>query len=174
MKSQKLQRVIEFMRAARLAAKPEQQHLQATPTELTIPSFEVRRLRAKLILEEALETIQAMGIDIYVDGSYDGDTLTGDLVGYEDKDICDPVGVADGLGDLEVVALGTYAAFGMDDEEIFSEVHRSNMTKFPAGYNGTQPDGKWKKPPTYSEPKLRDILAMQGLPINHIAYLHGQ
>ncbi len=45
------QRVEHFMRQAR----------QPLPEEPSIPSEEIRRLRAKLILEEALETIKALG-----------------------------------------------------------------------------------------------------------------
>jgi len=42
----------------------------------------------------------------------------------------DIVEVADAIGDLLYVIYGTAASFGMDSQQIFSEIHSSNMSKF--------------------------------------------
>jgi predicted HAD superfamily Cof-like phosphohydrolase len=86
-----------------------------------LPSLDIRRLRANLILEEAAETIRALGFKIQTTPS-----------SIEVVECCNPdlVLIADGLADLHYVAYcGTGAACGLDMEPIFAEVHRSNMTK---------------------------------------------
>lgn len=64
----------------------------------------VKVLRLRLMMEELGELAEAIH--------------TGDLVQ-----------IADGLADLEYVTVGTAIAFGIPHEEVFREVHRSNMTK---------------------------------------------
>jgi predicted HAD superfamily Cof-like phosphohydrolase len=99
---------------------------QETPDKPCIPSLEIRKLRAKLILEEALETIEALGFTLEVK---DGFTV------QDYFDACldikpDLIQIADGLADLHYVAYcGTAVACGIDMEPVFAEVHRSNMSK---------------------------------------------
>jgi predicted HAD superfamily Cof-like phosphohydrolase len=62
-------------------------------------------LRARLLLEETRETVEALA--------------TGDRVAF-----------ADGLADLIYVAIGAALAYGIPLEEVWSEVQRSNMSKF--------------------------------------------
>lgn len=62
-------------------------------------------LRARLLLEETRETVEAL--------------VKGDRVGF-----------ADGLADLIYVAIGAALAYGIPLEEVWSEVQRSNMSKF--------------------------------------------
>ncbi len=69
------------------------------------------------------------------------------------------VGVADALGDLLYVVLGTAVTCGINLEPVFREIHRSNMTK-QGGYKS--PNGKWTKPDTYDLAKLLPILERQG------------
>jgi len=54
-------RIKEFMKLAG----------QDTPKKPIEPSSEIRKLRAKLILEEALETISALGFEVYPDRGYE-------------------------------------------------------------------------------------------------------
>ena len=93
---------------------------QETPDKPTIPSLKIRKLRAKLILEEALEEIDALGL--CVEGQCD-------IV--ESNIEPDLVLIADGLADSHYVGyLGTAIACGINNmDEIFDEVHRSNMAK---------------------------------------------
>ena len=69
------------------------------------------------------------------------------------------VDVADALTDLLVVVYGAGHAFGIDLNECFKEVHRSNMSKL--GEDGKpiyREDGKVLKVPNYSEPDLKGIV----------------
>ena len=66
--------------------------------------------------------------------------------------------VAKEMADLLYVVYGTAVSCGIDMEDIFREVHRSNMSKV-GGYK--REDGKWVKPPTYSPAKIAPILEAQ-------------
>jgi predicted HAD superfamily Cof-like phosphohydrolase len=64
----------------------------------------------------------------------------------------DIVGVADALGDLVYVVYGAALHFGINLDAVVQEIHRSNMTKSPAG------DGKAVKGPRYEAPAIGDLL----------------
>lgn len=71
------------------------------------------------------------------------------------------VEVADALADIHYVLMGTVLEFGLQDkyEEIFKEVHRSNMSKLDI--NGKpiyREDGKVIKSELYTRPEIADIL----------------
>jgi NTP pyrophosphatase (non-canonical NTP hydrolase) len=76
---------------------------------------------------------------------------------YVQKDLTK---VYDGLCDLIYVALWLANAAGLDIEEGFSEVHRSNMSKFIDGHRNEE-TGKWMKGPSYSPPNLAFLIAQQ-------------
>lgn len=99
-----------------------------------IPSEEEVKLRIQLINEELTELKDA----------------------FEDKDV---VEVADALGDLLYVVLGCAVTCGINLEPVFTEIHRSNMTK-KGGHKSAE--GKWIKPSTYEPAKLLPILERQG------------
>ena len=67
-------------------------------------SFDLRLLRAHLLLEELAETLVALARRNLVK-------------------------LADGAGDLDYVLHGTCIAFGINLEDITAEIHKSNMTK---------------------------------------------
>jgi predicted HAD superfamily Cof-like phosphohydrolase len=67
--------------------------------------------------------------------------------------------VADALGDLLYVVLGTANAYGLDMEPIFWEIHRSNLSKFIDGHR--REDGKWVKGKSYSPANLGPIIKQQ-------------
>lgn len=69
-----------------------------------LPVQERLHLRAKLIDEEAEETINAL--------------INNDIIE-----------AADGMADLCYVVFGTALELGIDLQKVFDEVHRSNMTK---------------------------------------------
>ena len=161
---------------------------QETPSKPTIPSIEIRALRAKLILEEALETIEALGFwvtrDKEISPRY---TLNSELFKPNLIDI------ADGCEDLKVVTEGTLIACGLcqdiitkvgnedhfNDDPLFDEVMRSNnskmWTKDEIDYEMTQDnmlsfrrfhdkfivmnaDGKVIKSSSYSPANLQPII----------------
>ena len=68
--------------------------------------------------------------------------------------------IADALGDMLYVLVGTILEHGMHHkiEEVFSEIHRSNMTKVVGGKVKRRDDGKILKPDTYEKPNIEAIL----------------
>ena len=77
-------------------------------------------LRSSLILEEANESIEAMKCVILEFGDKVGETMQAEFKLEE---------IADGLADLLYVTFGACLEFGIPIEEVFAEVHRSNMSK---------------------------------------------
>ncbi len=62
------------------------------------------------------------------------------------------------LADLMYVTIGTAVTFGLPLEEVFAEVHKSNMSKLgPDGKPIYREDGKVLKGPNYKEPDLEQF-----------------
>lgn len=123
---------------------------QEAPDKPTLPNHEVRLLRAKLILEEALETIDALGFDVSItvgkEEYQEGYAYIRDVdfqpIALHENSLRD---IADGCADLKVVTEGTMVACGLIDynrfqkepnrdvlnikDPLFAEVMRSNLTK---------------------------------------------
>lgn len=124
-----------------------QQFQQETPEKPVIPNLETRKLRAKLILEEALETLQGLGISAYVsnqDNEYE--SIHDFHFDFHEVDTWKPSLelIADGCEDLKVVTEGTLVACGLvvngekgilkpwneaKIDPLFNEVMRSNFSK---------------------------------------------
>jgi predicted HAD superfamily Cof-like phosphohydrolase len=73
----------------------------------------------------------------------------------------DTVEIADALGDMLYILLGTMLEHGMQDHmvRVFSEIHRSNMSKM--GKDGKpilREDGKILKGPNYFRPNITKII----------------
>ncbi len=100
-----------------------------------VPDEETKALRIRLIKEEIDETIEALETDNLIE-------------------------VADGIADSIVVLIGTAIAYGIDLEDVWNEVHYSNMSKFK---NGVIKDegGKVLKPDGWSAPDIPGILDSQ-------------
>ena len=107
---------------------------QEVLTEPTLPSAHLAKLRLELIREEFEElTVATNAMDI--------------------------VEIADALTDILYVVYGAGHAFGIDLDECYQEVHRSNMSKLGAdGKPIYREDGKILKGPNYFHPNLKDIL----------------
>lgn len=122
----------------------------------TLVSADVRKLRIKLILEEAIEFAEAAGFDVSLTTDADGKTA------WRLTERTDPpslVGMADGLADLRYVTEGAAVALGIPLERCFREVHRSNMSKL--GEDGKpiyREDGKILKGPNFQLPRLDLVL----------------
>lgn len=137
------------------------QGLPAVPIE---PSEEVRLLRAKLIFEEAMETISALGVTVYYDAGGGEFVNVMEDTKFDISMNMNFVEVIDGCCDLRVVTTGTLTALGVPDEPFQKLIDENNLAKFgPGGYraDGTPenpgPAGKWIKPPGHNSP---DILGM--------------
>ena len=79
----------------------------------------------------------------------------------------DLVEIADALADIVYIACGTAHAYGIDLDDVFEEVHRSNMTKLHTDARGQKrvvkrDDGKVLKPDTFEEPRIEEVLRRLG------------
>lgn len=61
------------------------------------------------------------------------------------------------LADLQYVLSGMVVALGLPMQEVFSRVHKSNMSKLVNGKVMKRADGKFLKGPNYQPPYLQDI-----------------
>lgn len=134
----------EFMRVA--GQKP--QRLVDT-IEVQESTSKDTRLYFDLIQEEYLELVNAYSAF--------------DEAIYSDERLEAIVRLSDGLADLLYVMSGLANTLGIPLQEIYAEVHRSNMTKFQRNQNGyyeilRREDGKVLKPDTYSKPNIEGIL----------------
>ena len=96
----------------------------------TLPDFNLGALRLDLIEEEVQELRDGLGKSSLLE-------------------------VADALTDILYVVYGAGHSLGIDLDDCFNEVHRSNMTKL--GEDGRpmyRDDGKVMKGPNYEEPFL--------------------
>ena len=98
-----------------------------------LPDINERGLRMKLLREEFEEYMEA----------------------EEENDL---VEIADALADLIYIACGTAVSYGIPLDEIYDEVHRSNMSKLVDGKPIYREDGKVMKPEGWSPPDIKGIL----------------
>ena len=118
-----------------------------------------REVRAKLIMEEAVETWAALGYNDYA--AIDEEGIIGELAHREvarfQKRFKEPdlVETIDGLCDLLYVVYGAAVTMGIDLDPFFAEVHRANMAK---DGGGTRADGKILKPEGWQPPDHEKII----------------
>lgn len=109
----------------------------------TVPDLETRKLLAKLVLEEALETVTALGFNgriAHIElGPHDGELNLEDII--------------DGACDTIYVATGVLVACGAPDIPHLKEVCDANDRKFPNGEAVINSEtGKYLKPPGWRGP----------------------
>lgn len=76
----------------------------------------------------------------------------------------DPIDIADAVADLLYVVYGTGIVFGTPVNEVFAEVHRSNMSKL--GEDGKpiyREDGKVLKGPNFRQPAIKTVIDIHSL-----------
>lgn len=141
---------------------------QACPLVPTVPDEKTRVLRARLMLEEVLETVAALGVTVTLTApTLDGADLhvpvAMDSLSFLAKGDVDLVEAADGCADVAVVTTGTLIALGIPDVELQEMVDENNLAKFgPGGYRDS--NGKWIKPPGHKPPPIASFLTGMGLP----------
>jgi predicted HAD superfamily Cof-like phosphohydrolase len=109
---------------------------QKDATKPTLVPKNLGKLRYSLLLEENKEYLEAV----------------------EKEDL---VEIADALGDQLYIIYGTILKHGLQDkiEEVFKEIHRSNMSKLGAdGRPIYREDGKILKGPAYTRPDIASII----------------
>ena len=97
------------------------------------PNKDERELRKKLLAEEYTE---------YVVAEYANDLVE----------------VADALADMIYIICGTAVSYGIPLDDIFEEVHASNMAKLVDGKVIRRADGKIQKPEGWEPPDIERIL----------------
>jgi predicted HAD superfamily Cof-like phosphohydrolase len=128
----------------------------------TSPALRDRELRAKLIMEEAVETVAALGYSVTAlidEEGIIGETPHREIARfakrYREPHFLDAI---DGFCDLIYVTLGAAVAAGIDLDPFFWEVQRANLDKL----NGpVREDGKQLKPEGWRGPEHEPILAKQ-------------
>ncbi len=100
-----------------------------------IPDKETKEIRMMLIREEVKETLDAMEV--------------GDLVE-----------IGDGIADSIVVLIGTALHYGIPLDDIWDEVHKTNMAKKDGPI---REDGKRLKPAGWQPPDVKGILIAHGM-----------
>ena len=98
-----------------------------------LPNVSERTLRMKLITEEFNELCDA----------------------EEANDIAE---IADALADIIYIACGTAVSYGIPLDDVFAEVHRSNMAKLVDGKVIRREDGKVQKPEGWTSPDIKGVL----------------
>lgn len=140
------------------------------------PSVSDRERRLRLILEEFLELVEAMGFQLCIDGAPANSSFENIGVTHIEGSSYCPVETADALADLNVVVNGTAVEFGIPIDMCDLEVFLSNMTKLgpdglaiingvtpgyrhgEEGFRSDAPVGKGLKGPNYIEPNIPMIL----------------
>ena len=97
------------------------------------PDDDERKLRVKLLREEVRE---------YMDGESFNNIIE----------------VADALADIIYIACGTAVSYGIPLDDVFAEVHRSNMAKLVNGKPIYREDGKVLKPEGWMPPDIKGVL----------------
>ena len=105
------------------------------------PTFAEREFREGLISEEWSELW-----DELFPTDFEGDSI--DLNSTK---------LAKELADLLYVVYGTAVSFGIDIDKVFTEVHKSNMSKLEDGKPVKREDGKVLKGKNYAPPNLEKL-----------------
>lgn len=161
---------------------PKSEHLQAVelfhvgmgvdvPAKPVVPSDERLLARAKLLMEEAMEFVEAAGIRLAVTVKPASAMLAEKYhslqqVNFEDLTFekmkpGDLVGMADGLADTMVICAGGMAICGIADLPLLREVNDNNLLKLATGHFDAE-RGKFIKAPNHPKPDIAKVLKAQG------------
>jgi predicted HAD superfamily Cof-like phosphohydrolase len=139
------------------------QPVLATPRA---PANKRVRLRLKLHLEEAVKECFEACLDLHETTAAPSHRdvflrAIGDLmwIAAVAPVRVDLSGAAKEFADAAYVVEGSFLEFGIDGNEVFDEVHRSNLTKEGSDMRA---DGKITKGPNYQPPDIAGVLKRQG------------
>jgi predicted HAD superfamily Cof-like phosphohydrolase len=134
---------------------------QATPRKPGVPSVAVLKLRGRLIIEEAIEFLEALYAGDEQAETFLGNLKAEVLAGITDTEPLTPdfPGMVDALGDILVVTEGSNIAFGVNGEKVLDEIMKKNMEKVSGP---TDAHGKRQKPPGFTPPDIAQVLREQG------------
>ncbi len=128
------------------------------PTE---PSDKDRKLRARLCLEEVVETISAMGVRLKYTNPMGESTIDLTLaiqegqIEFDDAHAVNFLELGDGAADVLFALFGTLLTFGVSRslDDLFVEVLRTNLLKV-----GRDEHGKACKPDGWRPPDIRGVM----------------
>jgi predicted HAD superfamily Cof-like phosphohydrolase len=136
----------------------------------TIPSDDRVRFRARFVVEQCLELLEACfefpPQNAMATGPSDT-SMFADARAYLEIVIknarvkVDLALAADALADIDYVVEGTRLEFGINGEPIADEVHRANLAKLHDGKVVKREDGKTLKPPGWTPPDIAGELEKQ-------------
>ena len=158
------QRVDEFMLKAG----------QKVPLSPEMPDAETRLLRARLILEEAMETIElGLGVNILIEPCTTPGPSRPYRIDFKNLSFSadrkpDLGELVDGCCDLTVVTTGTLSAAGVADQLPQFLVDQNNLDKFGPGGRRHPETGKWIKPPGHKPPDIAGAIAAQ-MPVSSVS-----
>jgi len=135
----------------------------------TIYTRDGQRLRARLIMEEAVETVAALGFDVSA-GVYDNTDHNHDTLFRKYWPKMNLLEYIDGLCDLTYVVAGGAVNADIDLQRHFDEVHRANMRKLDGPKRA---DGKQLKPEGWVGPDHQRILELY-IPTSETRYVQPQ
>ena len=138
-----------------MTASAKKDARQALPASPRIPQADVRMLRARLILEEAFETVKGLGVEIACDVPIISSLkdLSLHIRPEENGGIVPNLeDIIDGACDTIYVATGTLAACGVPDVPHLLAVSKANDEKFPNGVATVDEFGKFVKPSGWVAP----------------------
>ena len=105
---------------------------QLVNDEPTIPANDICRLRAKIVIEEALELANALGVKVtLIDSNGSSLEVKIDDLDFDNSYTPEPFEIMDATADLKWVTMGTELACGIagKSNDIFQRVYDSNMSK---------------------------------------------
>ncbi len=126
---------------------------QDVPSSPSMPSYDVRKLRARLIIEEAIEAVEALGFSIVCNG----DRLHKSNIVLDDGIVGSLAQIAHECADVSVVTIGTLSACGIPDEPVLAEVDRANLSKVKGGIIKDE-NGKVQKPKNFKPADVKSVI----------------
>lgn len=139
-----------------MSASAKKDNRQEIPDTYRIPDEATRLLRARLILEEAVETIEGLGFSVcYKDTEKKIGIHTASFEPSFDPDL---EKIIDGCCDVQYVAVGTMLCCGAPDNIHMEIVNAANNAKFPGGEAITDANGKFQKPEGWNPPNHKALM----------------
>lgn len=134
---------------------------QRIPGAYGIPDEDIRRLRAKLILEEAIETVHGLGFDLVVETKGLPPVIIPDHTHFvlaRNDAGPDLEKIIDGCCDTVYVCIGALCSCGAPDLPHLIEVCGANNSKFPDGQAIFNASGKYLKPEGWVPPNHIEVM----------------
>lgn len=132
---------------------------QKTPDQVEVPKADVLLTSARLVLEEAMEYVEACGFKLTLPPGHDTEIKFHDL---EFAQVHEPdfVEMVDALADTSVVVHWSVNACGIKEEvwgSVLQEVDDNNIMKAETGHINPE-TGKFEKAPGHPKPNIRRFL----------------